>query len=192
MVCNQTPAPKGGYAAPLSIPAPCCPPPGDGHPTAAPHPAPSPQLLLARPMCIPWGMPNSEPQCQEGECHDLHFPRGKLRHKRLNNFSGVLCCRQSWGPDSRSLTTSSSFLLMSPPRASPRRDAHPGVVSNSWRQMGPNSWWGKGLALGCSHLCAATSMELSAQSRRRRTVVWRRCILHQSLLTCKSPARGNM
>lgn len=92
-VCDQSPTPKG-----MRHRSPCCPSPsGDRHPTAAPHPAPSPQLLLAGPMCIPWGMFNPEPQRQEGQCPDLSFPRGKLRHGRFNSFSTVLCCRAELG-----------------------------------------------------------------------------------------------
>lgn len=138
----------------LSIPAPCCPPSSDGHPMAVPHPAPFPQLLLAGPTCIPWGMFNSEPQRQEGRCHDLHLLRGKLRHKSLSNFSRVLCCRAELGTRQQVPNHQLIFPLdvSTESITSPRRDAHPGVVSNSWKRTSPNSWWGKVPALGCSHL----------------------------------------
>lgn len=88
---------------------------------------PSPQQLLAGPTCIPWVMCNSEPQHQEGQCHDLSFPR----HKRLNNFSGALRCKAELGTRQQVPNDELILSLNVSTESITQEDALPGVVPNS-------------------------------------------------------------
>lgn len=98
----------------------------------APHGCtPSSQRLLAGPTCIPWARFNSEPQHQEGQCHDLSFPRGKLSHRRLNNFSGALWCRAKLGTRQQVPNDELILSLNVSTESITQEDAHPGAVPNS-------------------------------------------------------------
>lgn len=93
----------------------------------------SPQRLLAGPRCIPWAMFNSELQHQEGQCRDLSFPRGKLSHERLNNFSQALCCRAELETRQQVPKDQLTLSLNISTEKTTQEDAHPGGVPNSWR-----------------------------------------------------------